>query len=66
MSTTRKTTASTSTSKSEGQQAQPAGVEAISWPTEAEIFILPNGEVIFADLPGELTRLVQRLGPIEP
>ncbi len=35
-------------------------------PTETEIYILPDGRVIVADLPGELASLVQELGPAEP
>ncbi len=31
-------------------------------PTETEIYILPNGEVVFADLPVELARLAADLG----
>jgi hypothetical protein len=32
-------------------------------PTETEIYILPDGEVIVADLPAELAALVDRLAP---
>ena len=35
-------------------------------PTETEIYILPDGRVVIADLPGELASLVQELGPTEP
>lgn len=37
-----------------------------AWPTEAEIIILPDGEVVFADLPAELIPLVQQLGRTTP
>ena len=32
------------------------------FPTETEIYILPNGQVVFADLPAELTDLAKELG----
>ena len=37
----------------------------LAWPalpTETEIYILPTGEVVVADLPAELADLVARLG----
>ena len=34
-------------------------------PTETEIYILPDGRVIVADLPAELAVLVENLGEIE-
>jgi len=34
-------------------------------PTEAEIYILPDGRVIVADLPAELAAMVEELGEIE-
>lgn len=37
-----------------------------AWPTEAEIIILPDGEVVFADLPAELIPLVRQLGRTTP
>lgn len=35
-------------------------------PTETEIYILPGGQVIFADLPAELAALAAELGRIQP
>jgi hypothetical protein len=35
------------------------------FPTETEIYILPNGQVIFADLPAEMAGLVDELGGVE-
>ncbi len=35
-------------------------------PTETEIYILPDGRVVIADLPAELAPLVQELGQAEP
>lgn len=35
-------------------------------PTETEIYILPDGRVIIADLPAELADLAAALGPTEP
>jgi hypothetical protein len=37
-----------------------------AFPTETDIYILPDGRVIIADLPGELLDLVGTLGPVEP
>ena len=34
-------------------------------PTETDIYILPDGRVIVADLPAELAVLVEKLGEIE-
>jgi hypothetical protein len=34
-------------------------------PTETEIYILPNGRVVIADLPAELTSLATALGVVE-
>jgi hypothetical protein len=31
-------------------------------PTETEIYIMPDGEIVFADLPAELVRAPGRLG----
>lgn len=33
-----------------------------TFPTETEIYILPNGRVVVADLPSELSALVERVG----
>ena len=35
-------------------------------PTETEIYIMPDGQVVFADLPIELSELVEQLGDVEP
>ena len=34
-------------------------------PTETEIYILPDGQVVIADLPAELSDLVVRLGDVD-
>lgn len=34
-------------------------------PTETEIYILPSGEVVVADLPAELAGLVEQLGDVK-
>ena len=42
---------------------------AADWPlmpTETEIYIMPDGQVVFADLPVELSELVDQLGGVEP
>ncbi len=50
--------------------AEPApATAAADWPalpTETEIYILPDGRVVIADLPAELAALVERLGEVEP
>ncbi len=46
-----------------------APVEAEAWPplpTETEIYILPDGRVVIADLPSELAPLLAELGVTEP
>ncbi len=35
-------------------------------PTETEIYILPDGRVVIADLPAELATLVEELGEVVP
>jgi hypothetical protein len=43
-------------------------VEAAGWPalpTETEIYILPDGRVVIADLPAELAPLAAALGAAE-
>jgi hypothetical protein len=35
-------------------------------PTETDIYILPDGRVVIADLPAELTALAAALGAVEP
>ena len=34
-------------------------------PTETEIYILPDGQVVIADLPAELSDLVVQLGDVD-
>ncbi|MCB0064325.1 MAG: hypothetical protein KDE19_19510 [Caldilineaceae bacterium] len=44
--------------------AEPSLEVEVEWPalpTETEIYILPNGEVVVADLPAELAELVAEL-----
>jgi hypothetical protein len=36
------------------------------FPTETEIYILPDGQVLFADLPAELADLAAQLGSVLP
>jgi hypothetical protein len=36
------------------------------FPTETEIYILPDGQVLFADLPAELAELAAQLGSVLP
>jgi hypothetical protein len=40
--------------------------ETALFPTETEIYILPDGRVIFADLPAEMADLATQLGSVEP
>jgi hypothetical protein len=37
-----------------------------SLPTETDIYILPDGRVVIADLPLELAGLAEALGAVEP
>lgn len=42
---------------------------AVDWPllpTETEIYILPDGRVIIADLPAELAACLLELGALQP
>jgi hypothetical protein len=41
-------------------------VSPAHWPTETEVYILPDGQVIFADLPAELATRLEVIGPVEP
>lgn len=44
-------------------------IESDGWPalpTETEIYILPDGRVVVADLPAELAALLAELGASEP
>lgn len=34
-------------------------------PTETEIYILPSGEVVVADLPAELAALITQIGSVQ-
>lgn len=43
-----------------------AAVAADAWPVETDIYILPDGRVIVADLPAELAGALARLGQVEP
>lgn len=36
------------------------------FPVETEIYILPDGRVVIADLPAELARPLSQLGPVFP
>ena len=43
--------------------------DATDWPalpTETEIYLLPDGRVVIADLPAELAPMAARLGAAEP
>lgn len=53
-------------STSASSEAADPVAEEIVFPTETEIYILPDGRVIVADLPAELTALVEQLGEAEP
>ncbi len=37
-----------------------------AWPVETDIYLLPDGRVVVADLPAELTGALARLGQVEP
>ena len=44
------------------------GQSGVDWPllpTETEIYILPDGRVVIADLPAELSPLAAALGAVE-
>lgn len=56
------------------ENATPQGTESVrgdsaaDWPllpTETEIYILPDGRVVIADLPAELAPLAAALGAVE-
>ena len=60
-------------SPSTSPEPAPAGVAARmpddAWaalPTETDIYLLPDGRVVIADLPAELTDLAHALGRAEP
>jgi hypothetical protein len=49
-------------------EAEQAAIDAAAWPalpTETEIYILPDGRVVIADLPAELAPLAAALGAVE-
>ena len=54
------------TSTSASYEAANPVADDIVFPTETEIYILPDGRVIVADLPAELAALVEQLGESEP
>ena len=37
-----------------------------AFPVETEIYILPDGRIVIADLPAELARPLSQLGPVLP
>lgn len=43
-----------------------AAPDAARFPTETEIYLLPDGRVIIADLPAELAAALAQLGAVEP
>ena len=55
-----------STSTSVKPEAPAPSAAPLRFPTETEIYILPDGRVVIADLPAELTDLVAGLGESEP
>lgn len=45
----------------------PRAIDATgAWPVETDIYILPDGRVVVADLPAELAGVLARLGQVEP
>ena len=56
-------------SPSTSPEPAPAGMPDDGWaalPTETDIYLLPDGRVVIADLPAELAALARALGPAEP
>lgn len=54
--------------EAEAQAAEAQAAEAEAWPalpTETDIYILPDGRVVIADLPAELAPLAAALGTVE-
>jgi len=47
-------------------QVDPSVAAWPALPTETEIYILPDGRVVIADLPAELASLLSALGAAEP
>ena len=64
MSITNKRAASPSTPVS-ANSPEPAETEPFRLPVETEIYILPDGRVIVADLPAQLADLPAALGPAD-
>ncbi len=67
MNTTNANRAATLPSAS-ADAAAASTAEVDAWtalPTETEIYILPDGCVVVADLPAELAALVEALGKVE-
>ncbi len=58
MSTSRLPTASDA-------KPAPAGDDML-FPTETEIYLLPDGRIVVADLPAELADAIASLGTVEP
>jgi hypothetical protein len=61
--------ASTLTEASPSSQSGQDAAWSSDWPVlpvETEVYILPDGRVVIADLPSELAPLVQALGEVEP
>lgn len=54
----------TSMSPSPATDAPPNDWPAL--PIETDIYILPDGRIVIADLPAELTHLLPKLGPVLP
>ncbi len=58
---------STSTLPTTGEDAPVGEADpAPLFPTETEIYLLPDGHVVVADLPAELAHALARLGSVEP
>jgi hypothetical protein len=61
---------SISTLPTASEQARAAALAAESaaplFPTETEIYLLPDGRVVIADLPAELAAALATLGSVEP
>lgn len=70
MNIMRRATQIISMSETSNEAAQAADSPWPLLPTETEIYILPSGQVVFADLPAELAALATDLGteapPVQP
>lgn len=51
---------------STSNEPAPAEIDFPALPTETEIYILPDGRVVIADLPAELAGMAANLGVTEP